>query len=152
MATYQKPSAWLAKGFCALAILLSQAALLSAQERSYSVSDFYSSIAVLPDRNVDVTENIIFQFIGGPWDGIYRSIPVHDTDAYSLDWSPLVNVKSVTDESKNKLKFETSGEGRYLKLKIYIPHADNSTRTMSIKYTMSNALKLFNPTDEPITT
>jgi hypothetical protein len=103
---------------------------------------------VLPDGNVDVTENITFQFIGGPWRGIYRWIPVHYAGPYFLDWSPLVNVKSVTDESKNKVKFETSGEGRYLKLKIYIPDADNSARTASINYTMSNGLRFFDDHDE----
>src|SRR3974377_2471175 len=69
---------------------------------------FYSNIAVLPDASVDVTEHITFQFIGGPWHGIYRDIPVEYAGPRGLNYSLFLSVKSVTDEDGDKLKYETS--------------------------------------------
>ena len=109
---------------------------------------FFSEIDVLPDATVDVSEHITFQFIGGPWHGIYRDIPVEYAGPRGLNYSLLLNVKSVTDEDGLKLKYQTSRERQYLRLKIYIDQADNSTRTISIEYTVSDALRFFEDHDE----
>src|SRR5215471_8692532 len=109
---------------------------------------FFFDIDVLPDATVDVTEHITFQFIGGPWHGIIRDIPVEYTGPRGLNYSLFLRVKSVTDEDGVKLKYETSRERQYLKLKIYLEDADNSTRTISIAYTVSDALRFFDDHDE----
>jgi len=119
---------------------------LSAKDRR--LLKFFSEIDVLPDATVDVTEHITFQFIGGPWHGIYRDIPVEYAGPRGLNYSLFLNVKSVTDEDGVKLKYETSRERQYLRLKIYIDQADNSTRTISIGYTVSDALRFFDDHDE----
>ena len=116
--------------------------------RDRHLKKFDSEIVVLPNGTVDVTENITMQFVGGPWRGINRFIPVEYTTSRGLNYSLFLDVKDITDESGAKLKYETSRERHYLNLKIYIPNADDSTRTISIRYTVSDALKFFADHDE----
>src|SRR5271169_391030 len=146
MLVRHKSSAWISTALSGLALLLFLAAPLSAKERR--LLKFYSDIDVLSSSSVDVTENITFQFIGGPWQGIYRSIPVEYAGPRGLNYSLFVDVKHVTDENGNKLRFESSRERQYLKLKIFLPNADNSTRTISIEYVVSDALRFFDEHDE----
>jgi len=146
MLARHKLSDCLATALCGLAFLVFLAAPLSAKERR--LLKFYSEIDVLSNSSVDVTENITFQFIGGPWQGIYRNIPVEYAGPRGLNYSLFLDVKRITDENGNKLKFETSRERQYLKLKIFVPNADNSTRTISIEYVVSDALRFFDDHDE----
>jgi uncharacterized membrane protein YgcG len=130
---------------CGLTVALLLATAASAKDRR--LRDFRAQITVLPDSTVDVTENITFQFIGGPWHGIYRTIPVEYSGARGLNYSLFLSVKRITEDGV-PLKYETSRERQYLKLKIYIPNPDNSTRTISIEYTVSDALRFFDDHDE----
>ena len=107
-----------------LFLLFLFASPLSARDRR--LLKFFSDVDVLPDATVDITEHITFQFIGGPWHGIIRDIPVEYAGPRGLNYSLFLKVKSVTDEDGVKLKYETSRERQYLKLKIYIDEADNS--------------------------
>jgi uncharacterized membrane protein YgcG len=127
-------------------IQFSLALPVNAKERH--LKKFSSEIAVLPSGSVDVTENITFQFVGGPWHGINRYIPVEYSGPRGLNYTLFLDVKNVTDETGAKLRYETSRERHYLNLKIYIPNADDSTRTISIHYTVSDALKFFDDHDE----
>jgi hypothetical protein len=108
----------------------------------------FSEIVLMPDGTVDVTENITFQFVGGPWHGINRYIPVEYSGPRGLNYTLFLDVKGITDETGAKLRYETSRDRQYLNLKIFIPDADNSTRTISIHYTVSDALKFFDDHDE----
>jgi len=130
----------------ALIVLLSSTTPASAKDRK--LKKFYSEIVVMPDGTIDVTENITMEFIGGPWNGIYRDIPVEYAGPRGLNYSLFLDVKSITDESGTKLRFESSHERQYRKLKIFIPNADNSTRTISIEYTVTDALRFFDDHDE----
>ena len=141
----QITSRWLAAVICGLALLLAAAGSLSAKEQR--LRKFDAEITVLPDSTVDVTENITFQFVGGPWHGIYREIPVEYSGPGGLNYSLFLSVKSITEDG-TKLRYESSRERQYLKLKIYIPNADNSTHTIAIEYTVSDALRFFEDHDE----
>ena len=135
---------WLtAVALCALFLNVTS---LSAKERQ--LKKFYSQIDVLPNGSVDVTENITFRFIGGPWQGIYRNIPVEYSGPRGMNYTLFLDVKQVTDDTGRSLKYETSRDRQYLKLKIFIPNADNSTRTVSIEYVVSDALRFFDDHDE----
>jgi hypothetical protein len=59
---------------------------------------------------------------------------------------PLVT--RVTNGSGHDLRFESSRVRHYRKLKIYVPDADNSTQTINIQYTVSDALRFFEDHDE----
>src|SRR5207245_10376951 len=58
------------------------------------------------------------------------------------------DVKRVTDGSSHDLKYDSSRERHYRKLKIYVDDADNSVQTIIIQYTVSDALKFFEDHDE----
>ena len=132
----------------ALLLLVLTALVSPSAAKERYLRKFFSDIAVLPNGTIDVTENITFQFVGGPWHGIYRDIPVEYSGPRGLNYSLFLSVKSVTDDSGQNLRYETSRVRHYLRIKIYIPGADNSTRTVSIDYTVSNALKYFDDHDE----
>src|SRR5215472_5067250 len=129
----------------ALSLLLVWTAPLHAKERY--LQKFYDEIVVTPDGKVDVTENITFRFVGGPWHGIERFIPVEYVGPSGLNYTLFLDVRLVTDEAGRALRFESSRERQYRKLRIYIPNADNSTRTVSVEYVVSDALKFFDDHD-----
>jgi len=135
---------------CLLAILFlasfSFASPTSAKDRH--LKKFFSEIVVMPNGSVDVTENITFQFVGGPWHGINRYIPIEYSGPRGLNYTLFLDVTDITDDTGAKLRFETSRERHYLNLKILIPNADDSTRTISIHYSVSDALKFFDDHDE----
>ena len=134
------------RAVCGLLAWLFLAAPLPAKNRR--LLKFDANIDVLPSGAVDVTENMTWQFIGGPWQGIYRTIPVEYAGPRGLNYSLFLDLQRVTDEAGDPLKYETSRDRQYLKVKIYIPHADNSTRTISVEYVVRYALRFFDDYDE----
>jgi uncharacterized membrane protein YgcG len=138
--------ALLAAVFSALLLVLCPAA--TAQQREREFKKFYADIVITPDGKIDVTENITFKFIGGPWHGIYRNIPVEYAGPRGMNYTLFLDVKSVRDENGQALKFESSRERQYRKLKIFIPNPDNSTRTVSIEYVVEDAIRFFEDHDE----
>ena len=130
------------------ALLALAASPASAQHREQQLKKFVSDIVVTPDGDVDVTENITFRFIGGPWHGIYRKIPIEYSGPNGMNFTLFLDVKRVSDENGQPLRYESSRERQYRKLKIFIPNADNSTHTISIEYAVSDALRFFDEHDE----
>jgi uncharacterized membrane protein YgcG len=116
--------------------------------RELRIENFHSDVIVMPDGSVDVTETIQAHFFGTNWHGLYRSIPVEYVTPQGFNYSLFLDVKHVTDGSGRSLKFDSSRERHYRKLKIYLPDADNSTQTISIEYTVSDALRFFDDHDE----
>lgn len=115
--------------------------------RELRIEKFESQVTVLPSGLIDVMENITFRFIGS-WKGVYREIPVEYNTPQGMNYSLFLDVKSVTDSSGQPLKYESSRERHYRKLKIYVPEAENTSRTIVIEYTVSDALRFFDNHDE----
>jgi hypothetical protein len=116
--------------------------------RELKIEKFDAQIAVLPDSTVNVTESITVHFIGGPWHGLYREIPVEYFTPQGMNYSLFLSVTRVTNGSGHTFKYDSSRERHYRKLKIYVPNADNSVQTIVIQYTVSDALKYFEDHDE----
>src|SRR4029077_20533667 len=76
--------------------------------RELRIENFQSETLVMPDGAIDVTETIQAHFIGGPWHGLYRTIPVEYVTPQGLNYSLFLDVKRVTDASGRALKYETS--------------------------------------------
>jgi uncharacterized membrane protein len=119
----------------------------SAGARELHIEKFDSEIVVSPNGSIDVTETIQAQFIGS-WKGLYREIPVEYFTPQGLNYTLFLNVKRVTDENGNSLKFESSRERHYRKLKIYVPGAQDAHKTVVIEYSVPDALRFFEDHDE----
>ncbi|HEY2456807.1 MAG TPA: DUF2207 domain-containing protein, partial [Candidatus Acidoferrum sp.] len=140
---------WPKRLFVLLAVIcLGMLCGTSAPAKERHLEKFYAEVVVLPNGNVEVTENITFRFVGGPWQGIYRDIPVEYVGPNGMNFSLFLDVKRVTDEEGRSLRYESSRERQNRRLKIFIPNADNSTRTVSIEYVVTDALRFFEDHDE----
>ena len=137
---------WFSGAILFFLFLFSPALALSTRE--LRIENFQSEVLVMADGTIDVTENIQVHFVGGPWHGLYRTIPVEYVTPQGLNYSLFLEVKRITDGSGRALKYETSRVRHYRKLKIYVPDADNSTQTISIEYAVSDALRFFDDHDE----
>jgi uncharacterized membrane protein len=128
-------------------ILLVLFAAMPANARTLVFKHFDAQIQVHPDGTIDVTEVIEAQFTGA-WHGIYRTIPVEYTDAEGLNYTLLLDQISATDSDGQQLKLEQNREGRYIKFKIYVPAAEDATRTILLHYRVLDALRFFQDHDE----
>src|SRR3954463_1033874 len=109
-----------------IAVALTCASAFSSRE--LRIENFQSEIIVAPDGSIDVTETIQAHFLGGPWHGLYRTIPVEYVTPQGLNYSLFLDIKRVADASGHPLKYEPSRVRHYRKLKIYVSNADNSTQ------------------------
>ena len=134
--------------FAALLGFLAFSGVATASAKELRIENFDAHIDVANNGAIDVTETIRAHFIGAGWHGLYRSIPVQYVTPQGLNYTLFLDVKEVTDGSGHNLKFESSRVRHYRKLKIYIPDADNSVQTISIEYTVSDAIKFFEDHDE----
>lgn len=129
--------------FVALAGLLAP----GAAARELRIEQFESKIFVSPDGSIDVTETIQARFIGS-WRGLYREIPVEYVTPQGFNYSLFLDVRRVTDGEGNALKFESSRERHYRKLKIFVTGAQDARKTIVIEYRVADALRFFEDHDE----
>ena len=136
----------------ALGLLALLAALLTAlpaaAARQLAIQHFDDEVLVNADGTIDVTETIEARFTGGPWHGIYRTIPVEYTNPQGLNYTLFIEPLSVTDIGGQALRYEQHREGRYSQFKIYVPNADDSTQTVVFRYRVIDALRFFDDHDE----
>ena len=123
------------------------AAITVSADRTLVIERFEASIEVSPDGSIRVDETIVPRFTG-TWNGIFRTIPVEYRTPQGLNYTLRLDVESVTDGAGQKLKYETSRERHYRKLKIWVPGAVDTTRTVKLQYRVSNALRFFDEHDE----
>jgi uncharacterized membrane protein YgcG len=122
-------------------------ALAAAAARSWHIQDFHSEIRVYRSGRMDVDETLKIQF-EGTFHGIYRDFPVRYNGPGGFDYRLFTSVKGVEDGQGRALKYETSRHGGDLRIKIYIPGAENATRTVTIHYRIQNGLRFFDDYDE----
>jgi len=133
------------KPFAVLCCILIFATPLFA--RSWRVTDFNDTISVGEDGSAAVQERITLEF-NGAWHGIHRFIPIEYPGPRGTNYTLFLRITSVTDESGNRLKYESSRSSNYRDLKIYIPDAADATRTVEIDYTVRNGIRFFDDHDE----
>lgn len=129
-----------------LASLLLPAEQAGAQERSLSIREFRSTVRVYRTARLEVTEEIAFRF-DGAWNGVYRDILTGGRRPDGSDWRIHVDVESVTDVDGGELRYETSREDAHRRVKVWVPDARDTTRTVVIRYRVEGAL-LFHSADE----
>jgi len=133
----------------ALPLVLALAALSqpAAAQRSLTIERFDAAITVNRDGSIDVTETISPRFTG-KWNGIFRTIPVKYHTPQGFNWTLGLQLQSATDERGQALKTETSRERHYIKYKIWVPGAEDATRTVVLRYRATNGLRFFDDHDE----
>jgi hypothetical protein len=119
----------------------------AAAQRSYAIDRFDAAIQVQRDGTIRVTETIVARFVGS-WNGIYRTVPITYRTPRGLNWTVGVHLESATDGEGRGLRVEASREGYNVKFKIWVPGAQNATRTVVLRYRASNGLRFFDEHDE----
>ncbi len=135
----------LAGGF--LLCLLALASALPAHARSFVLSRFDVEIHVLPTGALHVVETISPRFEGA-WNGIERQLPVEYRTPQGFNYTLLLDEISATDEQGTPLKLEESRERHYKNFRVWIPGAQDATKTFVLRYRVRNGLKFFEDHDE----
>jgi uncharacterized membrane protein len=133
--------------FRVLPLLVSCLATVAQAERTLVIERFGATIDVSRDGTI-VVEEIIRPRFTGSWNGIFRTIPIQYQTPQGLNYTLRLDVESVTDEAGAPLRYESSRERHYQKLKIWVPGASNATRTVRLRYRIANALRFFDEHDE----
>src|SRR5919201_4856327 len=128
-----------------LALLLVLPAPASARE--WRITDFHSTIGIDAKGNAAITERITVEF-SGEFHGIYRYIPIEYPGPHGSNYALFLNVRQVTDGAGHSLKYESRASKGTRNLKIYIPGAVDTTKTVEIDYTSPNAVRFFPDHDE----
>jgi uncharacterized membrane protein YgcG len=132
----------------ALAVALALiAAAPAAAQRTLVIERFDAAIEVNVDGTIEVDETIRPRFTGS-WNGIYRTIPIEYRTPQGLNYTLRLILDSVTDGAGAKLRYETSRERHYRKVKIWVPGAVDATRTVHLRYRVPDALRFFDEHDE----
>lgn len=129
-------------------VLVILAFAVPAAARQLVIKNFDEQVLVHPDSSIDVTENIQAQFIGGPWHGIYRTIPIQYEGAGGFNYTLFIEDVSAREPDGTHLRVEQSHQGPNREFKIYVPNADNSTQTIVLHYRVRDALRFFSDHDE----
>jgi uncharacterized membrane protein len=129
-----------------LALFVFTAAPAAAQ-RTLVIERFEAIIDVQADGSIVVEETMVPRFTGS-WNGIFRTIPIEYRTPQGLNYTLQLDVESVTDGEGSTLKYESSRERHYRKLKIWVPGAVNATRTVKLRYRVENGLRFFEEHDE----
>ena len=111
-------------------------------QRSLAIKHFDAAIVVNRDATVDVTETITVQF-SGKWNGVYRTVPVDYHTPQGFNWTLRLDDVSATDGDGAPLRVEQSRERHYLKFKLWVPGAEDATRTVVFRYRAVNGLRFF---------
>jgi hypothetical protein len=130
-----------------LATIVAFSVPLPAVARSWRVADFNDTIAVAADGSTAVHERLTLVFIG-QFQGIHRTIPVEYPGPRGTNYTLYLTVTGVTDGNGNKLRYESHTSNGYRDLKIFIPGAFDTTRTVEIDYSLRNAIRYFDDHDE----
>ncbi|MBI4475039.1 MAG: DUF2207 domain-containing protein [Acidobacteria bacterium] len=130
-----------------VALLLSTVFAFPLSERSLVIERFEVRVRVDRDGSIVVTETIHPRF-EGRWNGIFRTIPIEYRSLDGFNKTFFLELDSITDEDGNDLDYESSREQHYRKFKIWVPGAEDTTRTVKITYRIPNALLYFEDHDE----
>lgn len=122
------------------------AAHAPAAVRSWHIEDFRSEIRVLRSGRLQVSERIRVRFEGS-YNGIYRDIPIEYRSGLNFNYTLRLDDISVTDEDGTELRFETSRERHYRRIKVWVPGASDAARTVVIRYSVANGLRWFDEDD-----
>lgn len=116
-------------------------------QRTLAIRRFDAVIQVRRDATIEVTETIVAAFQGS-WNGLYRTIPIKYRTSQGFNWTLGLDLEGATDAAGRPLRVEASRERHYIKYKIWVPGAEDATRTVVLRYRAANGLRFFEDHDE----
>ncbi len=128
-------------------ILFCVALAFPAFARDWHITSFVDNVSVAQDGTMTVREHLVVDFEGA-YRGIYRDIPIEYPGPHGSNYSLFLTVTGVTDGQGQTLKYDSSVWNGNRHLKIYIPDAVNTRRTVEISYTVKNGVRWFDDHDE----
>jgi uncharacterized membrane protein YgcG len=131
----------------AIALLFVAPGLAAAQDRTLAIETFDTRIVVGVDRSLDITEKIRFRF-DGSWNGVYRMVPLEYRTSTGFQWTVRADLIEATDDQGTPLEVEQLRERHYRKFKIWVPGAQNTTKTITLRYRVEGGLRFFEDHDE----
>jgi hypothetical protein len=109
------------------------------------IQSFNDEIVVKNNATLQVTETIIYDFEGASRHGIFRDIPLDNSDGSSLS----INSVSVVDDQGSAYQKSITEDSNGLHIKIGSPSIlVSGVKTYKISYQVENALVSFNNYDE----
>ena len=126
----------------AFALLFSAFPTLLEAQRSLEIEDFRVNVMVGDDAGIRVVEYITVRF-NGKWNGFFRTIPVEYENPQGFGYRLFLDLEDVREESGRELRTEVSRDRYNRKIKVWVPGAQDVTRTLTLRYTIPNALKFF---------
>ena len=129
------------------ALLLVAAGAGFCHARSITIDEFFARIRVEESAEVIIEESITLRFEGS-WQGIHRRIPVLERTRQGLAHRLLLQVEGISDRAGQPLRYESSWAGENRDLKIFVPGAADTVRTVVIRYRLKNGIRFFDDHDE----
>lgn len=118
-------------------------------QRSIVLEEFRSEIVVRPDASIEVTETLRPRFAGS-WNGLLRDISLEHRTAEGRRERLDVEVLAVTDADGEALRYELEKpDGWTRRVRMWVPGAEDTTRTLVLRYRVENALRFFDEQCEP---
>lgn len=130
-----------------IAVCLLAGATAAQAQRTLAIERFAADVRVNADGTILVTETVRARFTGS-WNGIYRTIPVEYRTPQGFNYRLRLDLQSVVDDAGRPLRVDASNDRHYRKLKIWVPGAADTTRTVVVRYAVRNGLKFFEEHDE----
>lgn len=118
----------------------------AAQARRFAIDGFVTSLQVNPDATLVVREDITFEFRGSH-NGVFRTIPVR-YDRGGFEFALRLDGIGAYDEAGRPLRHEVSYPGRYVKIKAWVPGAQDTTKTVTFVYRVRRGILSFEDHDE----
>lgn len=125
---------------------LALAADAQAQGRSIALESLDQRITVLEDAAIDVVETLRIQFTGA-WNGIERDYWLEHETAAGRNTRLRMEVRSVTDGEGAPLRVEEEGIAQGRRLRIWVPGANDATRTVIVHYRIPDVIRFFDEDD-----
>ena len=112
-------------------------------QRTLVLESFDAQLRVGRDGSLEVTETIRPRF-SGAWQGIFRGLSLEHQTAEGRAAKLKVELLGITDEAGDSLRYEVTGEGGWTtRFRVWIPGAEDATRTVVIRYRVLNGLRFF---------
>jgi hypothetical protein len=130
---------------CALLLALAApAAAQYTQDSSIVIRRFDTELVVRPSGDVEVTEVIRFAFTGR-WRGILRDLSLQHRTGQGQKRKLDLELIGASDGSGTPLRWEEEdGDDSWTRrMRIYVPGAENTERTVFIRYRVRNGIRYY---------